>query len=92
MTSATSSILSKPGLSAPSRLLLVALALTVALIWTECVRAGIGRDDATGSVALLSADTELLAAELDPVFTQKLADRWSAPFMRARAAASQQDD
>jgi hypothetical protein len=57
------------------------LAALAVLIAAECVRASVGHsDDITGSIA---APTELVAAELDPVFVQKLAYRMRAPYARA---------
>ena len=54
-----------------------------ALIAAECVNAGVGSygyDDVTGSIA---APTDMVAAELDPIFVQKLAYHMRAPYVRA---------
>ena len=64
---------------------LAGLVAVAVLIAAECVRAGVGHfDDVTGSVA---APTDLVAAELDPVFVQKLAYRMRAPYVRAHGFA-----
>jgi hypothetical protein len=64
------------------------LAIMVVLIGGECVRAA-GDHHTLDVEAMLP--TELVAAELDPVFVQKLVDRMRAPFLRARAFALQID-
>lgn len=64
-----------------TRFWLAGLVAVAVLIAAECVRAGAGHyDDVTGSI---TAPTELVAAELDPVFVQKLAYRMRAPYVRA---------
>jgi hypothetical protein len=66
------------------KLIPAGLALIAVLIGAECVRAGVGHyDDATGSIAVTAQTTQLVAAELDPVFVQKLALRSRAPYQRA---------
>lgn len=71
------------------------LALLAVLVGAECVRAGVAHYDqyeTTGSIAGKAAPTDLVAAELDPVFTQKLAQRWRAPYERAHAVTAQLPD
>jgi hypothetical protein len=68
------------------------LALLAVLIGAECVRAGVSNYEATGSIVAATAPTDLVAAELDPVFMQKLAQRCRASFERAHAMSVQQRD
>lgn len=71
------------------------LALLAVLVGAECVRAGATHYDqyeTTGSIAGPTTPTDLVAAELDPVFTQKLAQRWRAPYERTHAATTQLRD
>ena len=63
-----------------------ALALLAVLIGVECVRAGVAHYDqyeTTGSIAGAATPSELVAAELDPVFMKKLAQRSRAPYEHA---------
>lgn len=90
MTSAMTRAITKSGMTTTAWLVLAALALVTVLVWAECVRAGVERDDITGTVAAPAA--ERVAAELDPVFTQKLARRWLAPYRRAHAALAARND
>jgi len=66
-----------------SKLALFALVLLALVVAAECVRAGGDRLDA--SVDAVDA-SDLVPAELDPVFTRKLADRMRAPYVRAHQA------
>jgi hypothetical protein len=77
------------------KLLPAGLALLAVLVGAECVRAGAAHYDqyeTTGSIAEPAAPSDLVAAELDPVFTQKLAQRWRAAYERSRAAIAQDRD
>lgn len=67
------------------RFWLAGLVAVTVLIAAEYVRAGVGSyDDVTGSI---TAPTDLVAAELDPIFVQKLAYRMRAPYVRAHGFA-----
>lgn len=70
-----------------AKLLPVGLALLAVLIGVECVRAGVthyDRYETTGSIGAGTATgSDLVAAELDPVFMEKLAQRSRAPYARA---------
>jgi hypothetical protein len=70
-----------------TRFLLAGMAALTVLIAAECVRAGVGHydDDTTGNV---TTATDLVAAELDPIFMQKLAYRMRAAYMRAHGLAA----
>jgi hypothetical protein len=77
------------------KLLPAGLALLAVLIGAECVRAGVGHYDqyeTTGSISRATTAGELVAAELDPVFMQKLAQRWRAPYERAHVVPAQLRD
>jgi hypothetical protein len=74
------------------------LALVAVLIGAECVRAAVSHHETIGLVAESSvpaapaapvAPANLVAAELDPVFMQKLADRWRGPYERSRRSTTQ---
>lgn len=80
-----------PGL----RLFPAGLALLALVIGAECVRAGAAHYDpyeTTGSIAVSAAPADLVAAEMDPVFMQKLAQRWRAPYARSHAATGPLQD
>ena len=53
----------------------VALALVAVLIGAECVRAAVSHHETIGSAVESAGPADLVAAELDPVFAQKLAAR-----------------
>ena len=75
-----------------ARLIPAGLALIAVLIGAECVRAGVGYyDDTTGSIPE-AAVSDLVAAELDPVFVRKLALRSRAPYERAHPLSAQPRD
>ena len=77
------------------KLLPAGLALLAVLIGAECVRAGVDHYDpyeTTGSIAGAATSGDLVAAELDPVFMQKLAQRWRAAYERSHAVAGQLQD
>jgi hypothetical protein len=77
------------------KLLPAGLALLAVLIGAECVRAGVDHYDpyeTTGSIAGAATSGDLVAAELDPVFMQKLAQRWRAPYERSHAVTGQLRD
>jgi hypothetical protein len=77
------------------KLLPAGLALLAILVGAECVRAGAAHYDqyeTTGSIAAPATPGDLVAAELDPVFMQKLAQRWRAPYERSHAVTAQDRD
>jgi hypothetical protein len=77
------------------KLLPAGLTLLAVLIGAECVRAGAAHYDqyeTMGSIAGSATSTDLVAAELDPVFTQKLAQRWRAPYEHSHAVTAQLRD
>ncbi len=67
-----------------SKLVLFALVLLAAVAGAECVRAG----NWVGEDSQAAARASLTAAELDPVFTQKLADRVRGPYLRSHQATT----
>ena len=66
------------------KLAVFALVLLAVVVAAECVRAGGDRAEATFDAVTAS---DFVAAELDPVFMQKLADRMRAPYVRAHRAS-----
>lgn len=60
------------------------LALLAALIGAGYQRATIHHDTTDQSFAASSSSDGTVAAELDPAFTQKLADRMRGPYERSR--------
>ena len=60
------------------------LALLAALIGAEYQRATFHSDATVGSLAASSSSIGTVPAELDPAFTQKLADRMRGPYERSR--------
>ena len=67
-----------------SKLIIVALALVVMLIGAEYVRAGGEHRDGFEVGA-----NDSIAAELDPVFAQKLVDRMRGPYARSHLTTTQ---
>jgi len=67
-----------------SKLIIVVLALVAVLIGAEYVRAGGDHRD-----GFEIAPSDVVAAELDPVFTQKLAERMRGPYARTHAFTTQ---
>jgi hypothetical protein len=68
-----------------TRFVLAGMAALAVLIAAECVRAAVGHSDDTTSSVITA--TDLVAAELDPAFVQKLAYRMRAPYVRAHGLA-----
>lgn len=67
---------------------LLCLALVAVLIGAQCVRAAV----AGGAVLEdSSSPMSLVAAELDPSFVQKLADRMRAPYLRSLFLSAPRD-
>ena len=60
------------------------LALLAALIGAEYQRATIHSDTTTDSFTASASSAGTVPAELDPAFTQKLADRMRGPYERSR--------
>jgi hypothetical protein len=78
-----------------AKLLPAGFALLAVLVGVECVRAGSAHHEqyeTTGSIAGSATPADLVAAELDPIFTQKLAQRWRASYERSHTATAQLRD
>ena len=61
------------------KILSIGLAIAAVLVGVECVRAAVSHHDSARAVVSVPAN-DRLAAELDPVFVQKLSERWSRPY------------
>ncbi len=72
-----------------TKLVRVGLALIVVLVGAEYVRAASSHRDAIGPAAESAVPAQLAAAELDPVFMQKLADRSRARYQRSHPLSAQ---
>lgn len=75
-------------LTAGAKLLSVGLALAAVLIGAEYVRAAGSHHEVDSAVEEISP-TDLVAAELDPAFVQKLAERSRGPYERSHRAIAQ---
>ena len=71
-----------------AKLVPAGLALLVMLVGAEYVRAASHRDT-IGAAAESAAPGDFVAAELDPVFMQKLTDRWRRPYQRSHLLRAQ---
>jgi hypothetical protein len=72
-----------------AKLIPAGMALVVVLIGAEYVRAAASHRDTTGTMAASIAPADLVAAELDPVFMQKLTDRSRRPYQRSHPLNAQ---
>jgi len=66
--------MSKRTIGAPMKLFSIGLTIAAVMIGAEYVRAAVGHHDQARAAAPMSA------AELDPVFVQKLAEQWLRPY------------
>jgi len=72
-----------------AKLVAVGLALVAVLIGAEYVRAEVYQPGTDGTIAEFASPAGLGAAELDPIFAQKLVERVRGPYERSHRLMAQ---
>jgi len=70
------------------KILSIGLSVAAVLVGVECVRAAVSHHVSARAEGSVPA-TDLVAAELDPVFVQRLAERWNRPYRHTHDAVAQ---